>query len=327
MGVEIQGVGCVCHWVQCMLWRDSDVDHSTVNRRGRTWSLGRVWEIEVWCMCLWGQRLLRHDNHVGHCNMNRRRNWGRVWEIEVWGVCAFQNSVCWGVTMMWVTVLWTGGGTEEGCRKSRCVVCVPFRTVCVEVWQWRGSLWYEQDEKNMELRKGVVNRGVRCMCLSEQCVLRRDSDVGHSTVNRRRRTWSWRRVWEIEVRGVCAFQNSVCWGVTMTWVTQLWTGGEEPGAEEGRGWGHPGLYSAPSDWCGRWHPQHRHHAVSPQGNKIGSGAILKWFDLIDHLYTTQVCDYCVLVTCDDEWVTSFSNQPMSPVHFRFEINYHCSGGA
>ena len=34
-----------------MLWHDSDVDHSTVNRRGRTWSCGRVWEIEMWGVC------------------------------------------------------------------------------------------------------------------------------------------------------------------------------------------------------------------------------------------------------------------------------------
>ena len=30
------------------------------------------------------------------------------------------------------------------------------------------------------------NRGVGCVCLSEQCVLRCDNDVGHCTVNRTR---------------------------------------------------------------------------------------------------------------------------------------------
>ena len=188
--------------------------------------------------------------------------------------------------MMWVTVMWTGGepGAEEGCGKLRRRVCVPFSTVCVEAWQWCGSLYFKQ-EKNVELRKGVGNRGVGCVCLSvqcvyceqeknlelkkvweievrgvclsEQCVLRCDNDVYHCNVNRRRRIGSWKSVWEIKVWGVCAFQYSISWGVTMMWVTVLWTGREEPGSEEGCGKSRCGVcmpfrtvYVEAWQWCG-----------------------------------------------------------------------------
>ena len=220
-----QDMGWVCLWVHTVLYVEAG------QWRGSLWCKQREKNVELrkgvgnWgegCVCLSVCVLLTGEEPGVEDGVG---NWGE-------GCVPFRTV--WGVTAMCITVMWTGGeesGVEEGCGKSGCEVCVPFSTVYLEGWQWRGSLYCVQEEKNLELRKGVG--GARCMCLSEQCALRRDNDVGHCTVNRRRRTWIWGRVWE--VRGVCAFQNSVRWGVTMTWVTVLWTGGEEPGSEEGCG--------------------------------------------------------------------------------------------